>query len=236
MKVPSTEVQNNFGRYMKIASEIEEVIVTKKGKETVKIIPCDSRSYFSEEPVKYSHYKLSFEDFIVMTEASDKRFEYIDGEAYMLASPSYKHQSVVFELTGRFYIWFQGKECKPLSSPFDITLTKENKSKNIVQPDIFVICDTEKIDKSGKYNGIPSLVVEVLSGSTKRKDMIKKLDLYMQSGIKEYWIADPDKKQIYMYIFENLDIADYLTFTEKETVRSKVFKGLEIRLSDIFTA
>lgn len=73
----------------------------------------------------------------------------------------------------------KGKDCEPLTAPFDVTLFKEGKAKNInvVQPDILVICDREKIDKNGKYQGIPALVVEVLSESTRSRDMIKKLDL-----------------------------------------------------------
>ena len=104
-----------------------------------------------------------------------------------------------------------------------------------MQPDIIIICDTDKIDASGKYKGVPALVVEVLSGSTKTKDMVKKLDLYMQTGVKEYWIVDPDKKEVTVYCFEKYDIADHNTYMRDMTVKSKIFSGLEVNLAEIFT-
>lgn len=199
MKVPSTEVQNNFGKYLKIASELEDVIITRKGREVAKIVPIEERTVIAEEAANYIYndrWKLSYEEFLKMVENSELRYEYIDGEVYLLASPAYNHQVSVSELFVIFYNWFKGKKCRPLTSPFDVTLTKNKDNINVVQPDIIIICDTDKIDASGKYKGVPALVVEVLSGSTKTKDMVKKLNLYMQTGVREYWIVDPDKKRL----------------------------------------
>ena len=69
---------------------------------------------------------------------------------------------------------YKGKKCEPLTAPFDVTLLKDN-NKNVVQPDILVICDTENIDEKGRYWGIPSLILEVLSETTRHKDMLKNL-------------------------------------------------------------
>ncbi len=237
MKVPSTEVQNNFGKYLKIASELEDVIVTRKGKEIAKIVPCEERSVIAEEAADYifnDRWRMSYEDFIKMTENSDLRYEYIDGEVYLLSSPVYSHQVCVSELLAVFHSWFKGKKCRALTSPFDVTLIKSKENINVVQPDVIVICDTESIDAAGKYKGIPTLVVEVLSKSTRRKDMLKKLDLFMQTGVKEYWMADPDKKEISVYSFENHDIADRDTYIGDMTAKSKVFEGLEVGLAEIF--
>ncbi|NLV63662.1 MAG: type II toxin-antitoxin system prevent-host-death family antitoxin [Clostridiaceae bacterium] len=238
MKVPSTEVQNNFGKYLKIASELEDVIITRKGREVAKIVPIEERTVIAEEAANYIYndrWKLSYEEFLKMVENSELRYEYIDGEVYLLASPGYNHQVSVSELFGIFYNWFKGKKCRPLTSPFDVTLTKNKDNINVVQPDIIIICDTDKIDASGKYKGVPALVVEVLSGSTKTKDMVKKLNLYMQTGVREYWIVDPDKKEVTVYCFEKHDIADHDTYMADMTVKSKVFNGLEVKLAEIFT-
>lgn len=238
MKVTSTEVQNNFGKYLKIASELEDVIVTRNGYEVAKIVPCEERFIVAEEAANYifnGRWKLSYEEFLKMVENSDLRYEYIDGEVYLLSSPVYNHQVSVDEIHVIFYNWFKGKKCRPLTSPFDVTLFKSKDNINVVQPDIIVICDTDKIDASGKYQGVPTLAVEVLSRSTRSKDMLKKLDLYMQTGVKEYWIVDPDKKEISVYNFEKHDIADHDTYIGDMVVKSKVFKGLEARLADIFT-
>jgi prevent-host-death family protein len=238
MKVPSTEVQNNFGKYLKIASELEDVIITRKGREVAKIVPIEERTVIAEEAANYIYndrWKLSYEEFLKMVENSELRYEYIDGEVYLLASPAYNHQVSVSELFVIFYNWFKGKKCRPLTSPFDVTLTKNKDNINVVQPDIIIICDTDKIDASGKYKGVPALVIEVLSGSTKTKDMVKKLNLYMQTGVREYWIVDPDKKEVTVYCFEKHDIADHDTYMADMTVKSKVFNGLEVKLAEIFT-
>lgn len=238
MKVSSTEVQNNFGKYLKIASELEDVIVTRNGYEVAKIVPCEERSIVAEEAANYifnDRWKVSYDEFLRLLENSDLRYEYIDGEVYLLSSPVYSHQVSVAEIYGVFYNWFKGKKCRPLTSPFDVTLIKGKDNINVVQPDIIIICDTDKIDASGKYKGVPALAIEVLSRSTRRKDILKKLDLYMQTGVKEYWIVDPDKKEVAVYNFEKHDISDHSTYIGDMTVKSKVFKGLEASLKDIFT-
>lgn len=237
MKVSSTEIQNNFGKYLKIASELEDVIVTRNGYEVAKIVPCEERSVVAEEAANYIYndrWKVSYEEFLKMVENSDLRYEYIDGEVYLLPSPVYSHQVVVGEIIAAFYNWFKEKKCRPLTSPFDVTLIKGKDNINVVQPDIIVICDTDKIDASGKYQGVPTLTVEVLSRSTRRKDMLKKLDLYMQTGVKEYWMVDPDKKEVSVYNFEKHDIEDNNTYIGDMVVKSKAFNGLEARLVDIF--
>lgn len=238
MKVPSTEVQNNFGKYLKIAAELEDVIITRKGYEVAKIVPCEERSVVAEEAVNYifnDRWKVTYEEFLKMVENSDLRYEYIDGEVYLLTSPVYSHQVSVVEILNVLYNWFKGKKCRPLTSPFDVTLIKSKDNINVVQPDIIVICDTDKIDSSGKYKGVPTLAVEVLSRSTRSKDMLKKLDLYMQTDVQEYWLVDPDKKEVSVYSFEKHDIAEHDTYMGDMIVKSRTFKGLEVRLADIFT-
>lgn len=241
MKVPSTEVQNNFGKYMKIAAELEDVVITRKGREIAKLVPCEDRIGIAEVAVNYivgGNCKMSYEEFIQMTGKSDLRYELIDGEVFLLASPGYKHQTAVSEILTGMNIWFRGKKCRPLTAPFDVTLEKSRDNICVVQPDILVICDTDRINEKGRYTGIPTLAAEVLSASSKSRDMIKKLDLYMQTGVKEYWLVDTDKKEVYAYSFEKRDggneISDYTVFRDDEAVRSRVFEGLEIKLQDIF--
>lgn len=241
MKVPSTEVQNNFGKYMKIAAELEDVIITRKGREIAKLVPCEERSVVTEEAVNYivsSNRKMTYAEFIEMTEKSDLRYELIDGEVFCLASPSYKHQTAVTEILVHMGNWFKGKKCRPVTSPFDVTLEKSKDNICVVQPDILVICDTGRINDKGRYMGVPTLAVEVLSDSSKSRDMIKKLDLYMQTGVREYWLVDTEKREVYVYSFEKRaadnEISEYMIFKNNEIVRSKAFEGLEIKLQDIF--
>ena len=139
-------------------------------------------------------------------------------------------------ILGAFYNWFKGKKCVPLTSPFDVTLIKSEDNICVVQPDILVICDSDKIDKDGRYKGVPTLVVEILSESTRSKDMIKKLDLYKQCGVKEYWLVDPKNKLIYTYTLDKNEIVENMVFHKGayEHVESTCFDGLKVALDDVF--
>lgn len=243
MRVPSTEVQNNFGKYIKIASELEDVIITRQGKEVAKLVSCEERLMLAEEAVNYvinSNHKMSYEEFLEFVEKTDARYELIDGEVFLLASPGFMHQKVIAKMLAGMSIWFKGKKCMPLTAPFDITLERSKNNICVVQPDIVVICDADKVDSKDRYKGVPAIAVEVLSQSTKNRDMVKKLDLYMQTGVKEYWIVDTNKKEAYVYSFGKNSgeyyINNYETFKAGEFVQSIAFKGLQIEIDDLFTA
>src|SRR5699024_8747810 len=156
MRVPSTKLQNNFGKYLKFVEANEEIIVTRSGKDTAKIIACRDEETVKEKHPEYQSREgwVTYEQFLELTEESEQRFELIDGVIYNLASPSYKHQHAVGELFVTFYNWLKGKACVPLPSPFDVTFFKEDDNINVVQPDIVVICDKNKLDEKGKYKGI----------------------------------------------------------------------------------
>lgn len=240
MEVTSTEVQNNFGTYLKLA-QVEEVYITRNGKRIAVL------SYWEEpraETLKAAegaaaygtnHQRMTVEEFRKLSEASDARYEYIDGEVYLLASPTWEHQRIIGELFSTIHAWSRGKRCKPVTAPFDVTLFGDEK-EHIVQPDIVVVCDPENIDDRGRYTGVPSLVVEVLSESTRSKDMFKKTHVYMAGGVGEYWLVNPDNREIYIYRFEAGEIADYRVFKGAETAESRVLQGLAIPLEEIFAA
>lgn len=238
MEVPSTEVQNNFGRYLKLAN-FEEIIVTRNGKRVAVLEPYrgqkDLPSMSAEQAGGYDpgSKALSYEDFLKLAEGSERRFEYIDGEVHALTSPSFDHQAVIMELAQLLYRHFEGEKCRPLTAPLDITLSVE-KSKSVVQPDLVVICDTENIDKTRHYSGVPDLAVEVLSASTRMKDMVKKLNLYLCGGVKEYWIVNPFRREIYTYLFEEDDVKDYRVYKGGEILKSAIFDGLEAALEQVF--
>lgn len=236
MEITSTEAQNNFGLYLKLAA-YEDIIVTKNGRKAVviKSYKDTDKLYVSEHPKGYNN-KITYEEFIKLADSSDNRYEYIDGEVFIIPSPSFKHQSVVLEITSIMYQWFNGKKCKPLTSPFVVTLRrfKSENNINVVQPDVLVICDTEKINKNGKYTGVPSLVVEVLPETDISRDMVKKLDLYSESGIEEYWIVNPFNRQMYLYSFKNFNIQQFHVYKETDIVESILFHGLKVPLEQVF--
>lgn len=241
MRVPSTDMQNNFGKYLKFAEANEEIIVTRNGRDVARLTAYTETDelVLREGAVKYSADKndrVTYEEFLELTEASEQRYELIDGVVYNLASPSYKHQHAVLVLLGTFYNWFKGKSCTPLTSPFDITLKKEKDNICVVQPDLVVICDKDQIDEKGKYKGTPDLTIEVLSPSTRSRDMIPKLDLYRQCGVKEYWVVDPIKAQVIVYSLSDGDISDVSYYAQGRDpyAESQLYPGLQVSIQDLF--
>lgn len=127
-----------------------------------------------------------------------------------------------------------GKPCRVLTAPFDVTLRLSERNISVVQPDVLVICDSDKINEKGKYEGVPSLVVEVVSPSTRRKDMLKKLDLFIRTGIGEYWLVDPDAGQIMVYWFVEGDIRACRVADREKRIGSMLFPGLEVDATQVF--
>jgi len=136
----------------------------------------------------------------------------------MMAAPAIDHQRIVREIGGELRDYLKGKSCELFIAPFDVFLfEKNNKSKcqNVFQPDVFVVCDEKKKSQHG-INGAPDFVVEVVSPSNPEHDYIDKLNVYMKYGVKEYWIVNPMKKKIFVYIKgkKTVEIYDY-TFDDK---------------------
>ena len=242
MRINTTDMQNAFGKYLALV-EKEDIIITKNGKSVAKIIRYNEPDYFlvHEEAKKYQPTKkVSYEEYMELIESSDQRYELIDGEIYLLASPSFTHQVVVNEISWHFNNYFRGKPCRSLTAPLDIRLfgyaTKFEEDPNIVQPDVVVICDEDKVNEKNKYEGIPALVVEVLSPSTKSKDLVAKFNLYMKSGVSEYWIVNMEDKSILQHSFSKEREIDFpKIIPQGDTIQSNAFPDLEIPLADIFS-
>ncbi len=241
MKVNSTELQNNFGKYLMAVAK-EDIIITRNGMEIAKLsairdAECGTTPGAVMKKAKeyrYGSRKASYEEFLELTQNSEERYEYIDGEIYLLASPRTAHQMALTELFVFFYNWFQGKKCTPMVAPYDITLKRNQENTNVVQPDIMVICDLEeKLDENDYYQGVPDLVVEILSEGTRSKDLIKKLDLYMSCDVREYWIVNPLSREVTVYLFEDKNISNNITYRKSEIIQSYIFKGLSVELDRV---
>ncbi len=252
MKVSSTEIQNNFGKYLILAGK-EDILITKNGTEVARLTAGDNilkqkeiiDSVIKEEAADYSvssdeiyGRKATYEEFLKLTKGNeDARYEYIDGEIFVMESPKTPHQTALMELAGAFYNWFQDKKCRPMLAPYDITLKRSKKNINVVQPDLMVICDLEeKLGADGYYKGVPSLTLEIISNGTGYKDLRKKMYLYLDTGVQEYWVVDPGEKSILVYRFtdcKQIEARAYTTETEA-VAESFLFKGLSIELAKVF--
>lgn len=243
MLINATDLKNNLGKYLR-AAEREDIIITSNGRKVARLSAYEDEAYSAQQPPvvmelaeTYCQFprKATYEEFLQLSENSEERYEYIDGEIYLLASPKTTHQQVLGELFGIFYTWFRGKKCRPMLAPYDITLKRDIENINVVQPDLMVICDLEEnLNEKDYYMGVPALMVEILSQSSRGKDSVKKLDLYMSTGVKEYWIVNPFNKEVTVFLFENNDILKNTTYKKDEFISSYSFEGLEVSLSSIF--
>ena len=154
-----------------------------------------------------------------------------------MSAPSALHQEISMRLAGELYQFFKGKDCKVFHAPFDVRLLKESQDdKNIytvVQPDICVVCDPEKIDKRG-CDGAPDLVVEILSPGNSKKEMKYKYALYEEAQVPEYWIIDPDHQNVLVYILKDGKYLNPINIVEGN-IPSQKFPSLSIHTDDIFS-
>jgi Uma2 family endonuclease len=165
-----------------------------------------------------------------------ERFELIYGVPYAMAAPNFIHQQIVTMLTGRFFTFLEGKTCQVIVSPFDVRLFYEEDESDdtVVQPDLVVVCDRKKIGEEG-CRGAPDMVVEILSPSNTAIEMERKLNLYKEAQVREYWIVDPKNKHISIYIYRLEDGVYVLrTCHIQDIARPNILPGLEIALSEVF--
>lgn len=155
------------------------------------------------------------------------RAELIDGQFYMTAPPSRKHQTIARELFSCIdsYIRSKGGFCEPFSAPFAVFLN--NDDRNYVEPDISVICDSSKLNDRGCI-GAPDWIIEIVSPGSRQMDYYTKLFKYHTAGVREYWIVDPDKNRILLYNFESEDTGDY---TFSDSVKAGIHEDLHIDFS-----
>ena len=144
--------------------------------------------------------EYTLKDYLALPE--DRRVELIDGVFYDMAVPTTIHQGIggfIHKQLLDFALERKGP-CLPFMSPVDVQLDEDDKT--VVQPDVLIICDRSKL-QNGRVFGAPDFLVEVLSPSTRKKDMRLKLYKYADAGVREYWIIDPDSLLIVVYDLEH---------------------------------
>lgn len=240
--ITATELKTNLGKYLDYAIDNHEIVITKNGKKAARLSPyiTDIERYLTvkEEAIDYQYggKKVSYDEFMEIYEKSNLRMEFINGEIFILESPTTFHQ----EISGRLYLVFadylKDKKCKVFYAPFDVHFRKKDfKEPDVMQPDLLIACDMDDaVNEKGRYMGTPTLVVEILSPSTRSKDMVDKLNTYMISGVREYWIVDPNNNTIMLYGFKDLKIDDFNTFKVADILESYFFEGLEAELAKVF--
>ena len=165
-----------------------------------------------------------------------ERVELIKGKIFKISpAPNRFHQDILSTIYKIVDAFFNNKQCKVYFTPFDVRLPlKKGKTIiTVVQPDLCVICDPNKLDDAGCI-GAPDLIVEVLSPGNTKKEMKIKFDLYQENGVKEYWIVDPHRQCILVYVLINNKYTGLPPVTINEKLKSKAFNGLIVDLNKLF--
>ena len=162
--------------------------------------------------------QYTIDDYYALPE--ERRVELIDGVFYDMAAPTFSHQAVLGALHLEFARCAAAHpECRVFFAPADVRLDRDNKT--MLQPDLMVICEG---DTTGAYyDGAPDLTLEVLSPSTRAKDMFLKLAKYKVAGVREYWTVDIDKQLVTVYDLEHDE--GPVTYTFEDVVPVRISHG-----------
>lgn len=232
--VPLGTVQKIFGgntespRYSTLQA-LEEFFLSETSNDNIPNMVCEEAPYHAAVEKKQGEYTV--EDYYALPD--DRRVELIDGVIYDMSSPTFVHQDILSEIFWQIKKHIDSKKgnCKPLMSALDVRLDCDNKT--IVQPDILIICEKNK-DKIRRWGimGAPDFALEVLSSSTRKKDMTLKLHKYANACVREYWILDPDKQKLIVYDLEHEEFP--VIYDLQGTAPVNIFHGeLEIDLDRI---
>lgn len=184
------------------------------------------------EPLQYT-----YEDYLNWE--ADDRIELIDGEPIMMSPPTRLHQEVSGSIFAQLHNFLEGKRCKVFHAPFGVRLFEEAEDypedvDTVVEPDISVVCDLNKLDQMG-CRGAPDMVIEILSPSTQRHDRLVKLNLYQRAGVREYWIVDPQGQSVEVYLPDSGgSLRVHEVYGRKDIAKVNSLNGCFIELRKVF--
>jgi Uma2 family endonuclease len=138
------------------------------------------------------------------------------------------------ELSRQIANYLHRKPCRVFSAPYDVRLffEEDESDDTVVQPDISVICDPKKLGPEG-CRGAPNLVIEILSPSNSSAEYLRKLNLYLRAGVREFWTVSPDDKTVQVTIFKE-DANTWKTYDAGAVLSSAAIEDLSVNLSDVF--
>lgn len=168
---------------------------------------------------------------------AEVRYELINGDAYLMSpAPDLPHQDMVGEIYRQAANALLGKSCRAFIAPVDVRLPKAQEADEsidtVVQPDVLVVCDGNKLDKRG-VRGAPDWVVEVLSPSTAGHDQIKKRQLYEQHGVREYWLVHPVDRVLTIYRLEDAEYGKPELYQLEGETQVGILPEIVIRWDDL---
>ena len=174
----------------------------------------------------------SYADYLVWK--IKERVELLKGKILEMSAPSPIHQEISGNLQGALFVFLKNSKCKLYTAPFDVRFPQKGESQvyTVVQPDLCVVCDFEKIDSKGCV-GAPDLVVEILSPGNSKKEMKSKFALDQEEGVREYWVVDPERELVFVYVADNKKFKPTIPIAD-DYVYSTIFPDFKIHTSDLF--
>ncbi len=174
-----------------------------------------------------------------LTWPDGERWELIDGQAFAMSpAPSNFHQLIVGELFRQIANHFDDKPCRPFVAPFDVRLpragTADSEIDSVVQPDITVVCDPDKLKDNHGCLGAPDWVIEVLSPATAVRAHSTKRALFERHGVAEYWLVHPGDRSVTIYRLEDGAYGKPLVFGVADGCSALAFPDLVIPVAGIF--
>lgn len=162
---------------------------------------------------------------------ADERWELIGGEAYgMSPSPTARHQRIQLDLAAALLPHFRKGPCQVFTAPLDVRLSDED----VVQPDVFVVCDSRQIQRT-HVEGAPTLVIEIVLEHSAAHDRVRKCRLYARAGVREYWIVTPHPSSVEVLHLDGDTYRLAGAYEKRDTLTSPSFPGLALKLEDVFT-
>ena len=175
----------------------------------------------------------TYEDLLKIDD--NNRYEIINGKLHLMSSPTTIHQKILLKLATQLELFFDNKKCTPFVAPLDVRLSgnKDNKKvKDVVQPDLMVVCDENKIDEKG-ICGAPDFIIEIMSPGSITHDLIIKFTLYLKYKVKEYWLISPMEETINIMQLKN-NLYETQEYKINEEIQSNLFKDLKLNLKEIY--
>jgi len=174
--------------------------------------------------------KFTYEDYLHFPK--DKRYEIIDGEVSMVPAPVPYHQRVLGNLYLRLSEFVEKEGIGEVYlAPLDIVLSEID----VVQPDImFISKERLNIITEKNIHGAPDLVVEIISPSSEYRDRVIKRKLYSKYEVKEYWLANLEKKEIEAMSLKESGLEIVGIYKKTDILESLILKGIKIKLDEIF--
>ena len=167
----------------------------------------------------------------------EERVELLKGKLFKMSAPSINHQRVSRKLSTKIDNYLEGKRCEVFSAPFDVVLKNPNgEDNNVLQPDLCVVCDPEKLADGKRCYGAPDWVLEIVSPSNVEKELSKKMHIYEEAGVAEYWVLRPEEKELDIFVLQDNGYIGLKPRFAGEVVSPQKFPDLQINLREIFSS